>query len=264
MAAMIELMMAMSRREASRLLGASRATFYRRQKPPVYGPRRPRPVPHNRLDDTEIARVRSILNAPENCEAAFKTLKYCPAFHGNFGSIEDARAFCETFFKYYNEEHYHSGIGLLRPATVHFGRADTVIAARNATLAHAHAANPKRFTKPPTAPKLPKEAWINDPSRETLSNTHKKPTGLKVLDMYREDQERGRTRREFHIGERVMCHGRPRGSESFRSRRRSGQRHGRERWSVQVDPTHAATPLGDDRYRQPPGQPRWRSLRHEY
>lgn len=70
MAAVIELMMVMSRREASQLLGASRASFYRRQKPPVYGPRLPRPLPHNRLDDTEITRVRTILNAPENCEFA--------------------------------------------------------------------------------------------------------------------------------------------------------------------------------------------------
>lgn len=47
-------------------------------------------------------------------------------------------------------------------------RADTVIAARNAALADAHATNPKRFAKQPTEPKLPEEAWINDPSRETL------------------------------------------------------------------------------------------------
>jgi putative transposase len=31
-------------------------------------------------------------------EAAFKTLKYCPAFPDRFGSIEDARAFCDPFF----------------------------------------------------------------------------------------------------------------------------------------------------------------------
>jgi putative transposase len=31
-------------------------------------------------------------------EAAFKTLKYCPAFPERFGSIEDARAFCAQFF----------------------------------------------------------------------------------------------------------------------------------------------------------------------
>ena len=101
-------------------------------------------------------------------EAAFKTLKYCPAFPANFGSIEDAKTFCTKFFDYYNNEHYHSGIGLLTPATVHNGHTTTVIDARNATLAAAYTANPNRFTKPPTAPKLPTQAWINDPSRETL------------------------------------------------------------------------------------------------
>ena len=31
-------------------------------------------------------------------ESQFKTLKYCPAFPERFGCIEDARAFCDTFF----------------------------------------------------------------------------------------------------------------------------------------------------------------------
>jgi putative transposase len=48
-------------------------------------------------------------------EAQFKTLKYAPAFPGRFGSLADARAFCETFFAYYNHEHRHSGIALHTP-----------------------------------------------------------------------------------------------------------------------------------------------------
>jgi hypothetical protein len=36
-------------------------------------------------------------------EAQFKTLKYCPQFPGKFGSIEDARVFCQDFFGYYNK-----------------------------------------------------------------------------------------------------------------------------------------------------------------
>lgn len=48
-------------------------------------------------------------------EAQFKTLKYCPSFPGRFGSIEDARAFCATFFNYYNHEHRSHGVrGLWR------------------------------------------------------------------------------------------------------------------------------------------------------
>ena len=34
-------------------------------------------------------------------EAAFKTLKYAPVFPDSFGSLADARAFCEAFFTYW-------------------------------------------------------------------------------------------------------------------------------------------------------------------
>ena len=44
-------------------------------------------------------------------EEQFKTLKYCPQFPERFGSLEDARAFCQDFFAWYNSEHHHSGIG---------------------------------------------------------------------------------------------------------------------------------------------------------
>ena len=105
-------------------------------------------------------------------EAAFKTLKYAPVFPENFGSIQDARAFCESFFGYYNHEHRHSGIGLHTPASVHYGTAIQVRAQRQVTLDAAYAANPERFTRSrPEAPKLPTAAWINDPSREALIQT---------------------------------------------------------------------------------------------
>jgi putative transposase len=66
-------------------------------------------------------------------EAQFKTLKYCPAFPGRFGSIEDANVFCGQFFDYYNREHRHSGIGMHTPATVHDGTAAAIHARRVAT-----------------------------------------------------------------------------------------------------------------------------------
>jgi putative transposase len=56
-------------------------------------------------------------------ESQFKTLKYRPQFPERFGSIEDARAHCKVFFDWYNKEHYHSGIALMTPATVHYGKA---------------------------------------------------------------------------------------------------------------------------------------------
>ena len=97
-------------------------------------------------------------------EAQFKTLKYRPEFPARFGSLEDARAFCRSFFTWYNEAHRHAGIGLLTPATVHFGRAPEVQAARAEVLAGAYAAHPERFVRrPPTPPELPSAVWINPP-----------------------------------------------------------------------------------------------------
>jgi putative transposase len=100
-------------------------------------------------------------------EAQFKTLKYCPAFPERFGCIEDARAFCETFFAYYNHEHRHSGIGYHTPASIHFGTATEVRAQRQLTLDAAYAANPARFRyRRPQPPKLPTVAWINEPTED--------------------------------------------------------------------------------------------------
>jgi putative transposase len=100
-------------------------------------------------------------------EAQFKTLKYRPAFPDHFGSIQDARVFCQGFFAWYNLEHHHSGIGLLTPADVHYGRAEQVQAARAEVLGAAYAAHPERFVrKLPQPPRLPTTTWINKPDTE--------------------------------------------------------------------------------------------------
>jgi putative transposase len=97
-------------------------------------------------------------------EAQFKTLKYCPACPGRFGSLADARAFCQTFFNHYNHIHRHKALGLHTPASVHYGTAADVRAHRQVVLDTAHARNPERFSKPPTPPRLPIAAWINPPT----------------------------------------------------------------------------------------------------
>ncbi len=98
-------------------------------------------------------------------EAQFKTLKYRPGFPDRFGSAEDSRAFCRPFFDWYNHEHHHSGLGLLTPADVHYGRAADVLAARQHVLTAAWRANPERFVRrPPTPAALPDAVWINPPA----------------------------------------------------------------------------------------------------
>ena len=98
-------------------------------------------------------------------EAQFKTLKYRPAFPARFDSIEHARGFCRAFFAYYNHEHRHSGIGLMTPATVHYGRAEQAHADRQRVLDDAYANTPERFVRrAPTPPPVPTAAWINKPT----------------------------------------------------------------------------------------------------
>jgi putative transposase len=97
-------------------------------------------------------------------ESQFRTLKYRPGFPDRFGCIQDSRAFCQQFFQWYNQEHRHSGLGLLTPAMVHFGRAESVLAGRQAVLNAAYQAHPDRFVrKPPKPLPLPSEVWINRP-----------------------------------------------------------------------------------------------------
>jgi len=101
-------------------------------------------------------------------EAQFKTLKYCPGFPNRFGSYKDGLAFCQAFFRYYNHEHRHSGIGLMTPSAVHHGLAPLITAARQKTLLAAYGRHPERFVgKPPRPPVLPEAAWINPPVHET-------------------------------------------------------------------------------------------------
>ena len=97
-------------------------------------------------------------------ESQFRTLKYRPQFPDRFGSIQDSRAFGHTFFPWYNDEHRHSGIGMMTPAMVHYGLATAVRENRQLALDAAFAAHPERFVRrAPTPLALPKEVWINKP-----------------------------------------------------------------------------------------------------
>jgi len=97
-------------------------------------------------------------------ESQFRTMKYRPEFPDRFGCIQDARAFCQRFFPWYNDAHGHSGIGMLTPAMVHFGHAPAIREKRQTVLDAAYLAHPDRFVRRPPIPlPLPKEVWINKP-----------------------------------------------------------------------------------------------------
>ncbi len=77
-------------------------------------------------------------------EAQFKTLNYCPQFPERFGCIEDGRAFGQVFFPWYNQQHRHSGLGLLTPAVCTSARPPRCARAAQ-VLAAAYSAHPERF-----------------------------------------------------------------------------------------------------------------------
>jgi len=104
-------------------------------------------------------------------EAGFKTLKYRPEFPARFDDIDHARAHCRQFFRWYNHQHRHSGIGLMTPAAVHHGQAPALHAARGHVLNAAYQRHPERFVlKPPAPPELPTAAWINKPKEVTAAH----------------------------------------------------------------------------------------------
>jgi len=121
------------------------------------------------LSDLGITKTHSRPHVSDDnpySEAQFKTLKYRPDFPDRFGSIEDARAFCQTFFRWYNQEHRHTGISLLTPEMVHYGKARAIIESRQNVLTAAYDAHPERFVrKQPLHKPLPEAAWINPPKQ---------------------------------------------------------------------------------------------------
>jgi putative transposase len=119
------------------------------------------------LADLGVTKTHSrphVSNDNPYSESQFKTLKYRPGFPDRFASIEEARTFCQDFFRWYNADHRHAGIGLLPPEVVHYVQAQDAYDARSQVLATAYAAHPERFVRQaPRPPQLPTAAWINPP-----------------------------------------------------------------------------------------------------
>ena len=97
-------------------------------------------------------------------ESGFKTLKYRPDYPTRFGCLADARSWAAEFFRWYNYEHHHTGIGLLTPSDVHFERTQAMLDQRQQVLQSAYQKNPERFVKGISIPaQLPSAVWINPP-----------------------------------------------------------------------------------------------------
>lgn len=104
-------------------------------------------------------------------ESHFKTLKYRPEFPVRFQSLQHGEAFCQQFFSWYNNEHYHSGIAWLTPESVHYHQAKAILEQRHRVLIQAFLDNPARFNnKQPQLKKLPDAVYINPPQVIGIQN----------------------------------------------------------------------------------------------
>jgi putative transposase len=72
--------------------------------------------------------------------------------------------FSQEFFRWYNEEHRHSGLGLLTPTTVHYNQTALILEQRQTVLDAAYRVRPERFVhQAPKPAAVPTEVWINKP-----------------------------------------------------------------------------------------------------
>lgn len=102
-------------------------------------------------------------------EAQFKTLKYRPDYPDRFENLAYAQQWGRSTFTWYNDQHYHSALGLLTPVSVHYGQAETILVQRQQVLQTAFAAHPERFVKGlPIVSAPPKEVWINKPNSDPI------------------------------------------------------------------------------------------------
>ena len=100
-------------------------------------------------------------------EAQFKTMKYRPDYPDRFANMHDARQWVRTFFDWYNCQHYHSGLNLMTPASVHYGEANVVQQQRQLVMNTAYETHPNRFTQGgPVVKGAPSAVYINPPSLE--------------------------------------------------------------------------------------------------
>ncbi len=127
------------------------------------------------LADLGVTKSHSRPHVPNDnpfSESQFKTMKYRPDFPKTFTSIEAARAFCQRFFSWYNNDHRHSGIAWHTPASVHYGTAENIREQRQVTLNIAYRDHPERFVrKPPVPPTIETAIWINKPEAEEETAT---------------------------------------------------------------------------------------------
>jgi putative transposase len=100
-------------------------------------------------------------------ESQFKTMKYHSSYPKIIATAEEAKLYLRGWFDWYNNEHTHSGIAMLKPVEVHTGQAEKVLCQRQVVLNAAFERHPERFPKGrPRVIQLADAVYINKPKDE--------------------------------------------------------------------------------------------------
>jgi len=95
---------------------------------------------------TSYSRPRTSDDNPFS-ESLFRTLKYRPEYPAApFASLDAARAWVARFVHWYNEIHFHSGIGHVTPASRHDGCDAAILAGRKKVYEAARRRHPERWS----------------------------------------------------------------------------------------------------------------------
>ncbi|WP_435843089.1 integrase core domain-containing protein [Streptomyces lavendulae] len=101
---------------------------------------------------TSHSRPKTSIDNPCS-ESQYETLKYRHDFPGRFGCIEDARAWCENFFTWYNLAHRYSGIASTLPSVCTSALPSRLREMRADVLADVYEKHPERLVRKALEPR---------------------------------------------------------------------------------------------------------------
>ena len=104
-------------------------------------------------------------------EALFRTLKYHPSFPltDRFGTLTDARIWCEQFVTWYNQEHLHSALKFVTPEQRHTGEDRALLENRHFVYEMAKKTHPERWSGATRNWTLPDTVTLNPDKKNKLN-----------------------------------------------------------------------------------------------
>jgi putative transposase len=131
------------------------------------------------LADIGVTKTHSRLHLSDDnpySESQSRTMKYRPEFPDRFGCVQVSRTFSQGFFRWYNEEHRHSRLGLLTPAW------------STTTKPRAFSNCVKPFSMPPIA-SIPNASSARLPNQQRFqprSESTNRSTQMRILTQFHE------------------------------------------------------------------------------